>query len=395
MSIPDRARLLGRRVAGLVHSDCHPRPLKLTAAISAIAAAAALSVAAAVPAVAGTSAGTKTSTGTRTGLGIKAGTGTKAGTGAPLWLLAAQHGKYFGTALTLPNLSDPPLLNVADAQFDMVTPGNEMKWDTTEPANGTFNFGPGDQIVAYAHAHHMRVRGHNLVWQSQLPSWVSSLPLDQVKAAMEQHVTTEVSHYRGQVYSWDVVNEPLNGDGSFVGDVFYQAMGPSYIADALRTAHAADPRAKLYLNDYNIEGINAKSDAMYNLVKSLKEQGVPISGVGLESHFILGTVPSTMLANMRRFAALGVDVAVTELDDRIQLPATSADLAQQASDYATVVGDCLAVRRCVGVSQWGVGDADSWIPGFFTGYGAATMFDENYQPKPAFYATQQALRHQG
>jgi endo-1,4-beta-xylanase len=358
-----------------VHSDCHHRPLKLTAAISATAAAR--------DSAGTTSAGT-TSAGTTSA-------GAKTGAGAPLWLLAARHGKYFGTALTLPNLSDPPLLKVADAQFDMVTPGNEMKWDTTEPANGTFNFGPGDQIVAYAHAHHMRVRGHNLVWQSQLPSWVSSLPLDQVKAAMEQHITTEVSHYRGQVYSWDVVNEPLNGDGSFVNDVFYQAMGPSYIADALRTAHAADPRAKLYLNDYNIEGINAKSDAMYNLVKSFKEQGVPINGVGLESHFILGTVPSTMLANMQRFAALGVDVAVTELDDRIQLPATSADLAQQASDYATVVGDCLAVRRCVGVSQWGVGDADSWIPGFFTGYGAATMFDQNYQPKPAFYATQHAL----
>jgi endo-1,4-beta-xylanase len=314
------------------------------------------------------------------------------GTGAPLWLLAARHGKYFGTALTLPNLSDQPLLRVADRQFDMVTPGNEMKWDTTEPADGTFDFGPGDQIVGYAHAHHMVVRGHNLVWQSQLPAWVSSLPLDQVQAVMEQHIRTEVSHYRGQVYSWDVVNEPLNGDGSFVDDVFYQAMGPSYIADALRTAHAADPRARLYLNDYNIEGINAKSDAMYDLVKSLKEQGVPINGVGLESHFILGTVPSTMLANMRRFAALGVDVAVTELDDRIQLPATSADLAQQASDYATVVRDCLAVPRCVSISQWGIGDADSWIPGFFAGYGAATMFDENYQPKPAFYATQQVLR---
>ncbi len=313
------------------------------------------------------------------------------GTGPPLWLLAARHGKFFGTALTVPNLSDPALLTVADRQFDMVTPGNEMKWDTTEPADGTFNFGPGDQIVAYAHAHHMVVRGHNLVWQSQLPTWVSSLPLDQVKAVMEQHIRTEVSHYRGQVYSWDVVNEPLNADGSLVDDVFYQAMGPGYIADALRTAHAADPRARLYLNDYNIEGINPKSDAMYNLVKSLRQQGVPINGVGLESHFILGTVPSTMLANMRRFAALGVDVAVTELDDRIQLPATSADLAQQASDYATVVGDCLAVRRCVSISQWGIGDADSWIPGFFAGYGAATMFDENYQPKPAFYATQQVL----
>ncbi len=370
-------------------------------ALAATAAAAALSVVAALPAAAGTGTGISTGTGagisTGTGAGISTGTGagistgTGAGAGIPLWLLAATHGRYFGTALTLPNLSDPPLLKVADAQFDMVTPGNEMKWDTTEPSPGTFNFGPGDQIVAYAHAHHMRVRGHNLVWQSQLPSWVSSLPLDQVKAAMEQHISTEASHYRGQVYSWDVVNEPLNEDGSFVNDVFYQAMGPSYIADALRAAHAADPHAKLYLNDYNIEGINAKSDAMYNLVKSFKAQGVPINGVGLESHFILGTVPSTMLANMRRFAALGVDVAVTELDDRIQLPATSADLAQQASDYATVVRDCLAVRRCVGVSQWGVGDADSWIPGFFAGYGSATMFDQNYQPKPAFYATQRAL----
>src|ERR1017187_221092 len=130
---------------------------------------------------------------------------------------------------------------------------------------------------------------------------------------------------------------------------------------------------------------------MYNLVSSLKAQGVPIDGVGLESHFILGQVPSSMLANMQRFASLGVDVAVTELDDRIQLPATTANLNQQASDYATVVKDCLAVSRCVGVSQWGVGDADSWIPGTFSRYGAATMFDSNYQPKPAYTAAQQAL----
>ncbi|HUY48993.1 MAG TPA: endo-1,4-beta-xylanase [Streptosporangiaceae bacterium] len=168
-------------------------------------------------------------------------------------------------------------------------------------------------------------------------------------------------------------------------------MGSGYIADALRTAHAADPGARLYLNDYNIEGENAKSNAMYSLVKSLLAQGVPINGVGLESHFILGQVPATMLANMQRFAALGVDVAVTELDDRIQLPATSADLAQQATAYATLVKDCLAVSRCVGVSQWGVGDADSWIPGFFAGYGAATMFDQNYNPKPAYTAVQHAL----
>jgi endo-1,4-beta-xylanase len=321
--------------------------------------------------------------------GAAAGAASAAGT--PLRTLAEAKGRYFGTALTQGNLSNSTLTTLAAAQFDMVTPGNEMKWDTTEPSNGTFNFGPGDQIVAFAKAHNMRVRGHNLVWNSQLPSWVSSLPLSQVQSAMETHITTEVTHYKGQVYSWDVVNEPFNDDGTFRSDVFYQAMGQGYIADALRTAHAADPNAKLYLNDYNIEGENAKSNAMYSLAQSLLAQGAPLNGIGLESHFILGQVPSSMLANMQRFAALGLDVAVTELDDRIQLPASSANLQQQASDFASVVNDCLQVSRCVGVTQWGVGDADSWIPGAFPGFGAATMFDQNYQPKPAYTAVQNAL----
>ena len=314
-----------------------------------------------------------------------------AAAGTPLRTLAEAQGRYIGTEVTGSMPSNATIANLAGQQFDMVTPGNEMKWDTTEPSNGSFNLSPGDTIVSFAKAHNMRVRGHNLVWHSQLPSWVSSLPLSQVQSAMETHITTEVSHYRGEIYAWDVVNEPFNDDGSLRSDVFFQAMGQGYIADALRTAHAADPNAKLYLNDYNIEGENAKSNAMYNLVSSLKAQGVPIDGVGLESHFIVGQVPSSMLANMQRFAALGVDVAVTELDDRIQLPATTASLNQQASDYATVVKDCLAVSRCVGVSQWGVGDADSWIPGTFSGFGAATMFDSNYQPKPAYTAAQQAL----
>ncbi len=317
--------------------------------------------------------------------------GPAAAAGSPLRQLAEAKGIYFGTALTQGNLSNSTLTNVAGAQFDMVTPGNEMKWDTTEPSNGTFNFGPGDQIVAFAKAHNQRVRGHNLVWHSQLASWVTSLPLNQVQAAMETHITTEVTHYKGQLYAWDVVNEPFNEDGTLRQDVFFNAMGSGYIADALRTARAADPAAKLYLNDYNIEGENAKSNGMYNLVSSLKSQGVPIDGVGLESHFILGQVPSSMLANMQRFAALGVDVAVTELDDRIQLPASSANLTQQASDFSAVVRDCLAVSRCVGVTQWGVGDADSWIPGAFSGFGAATMYDQNYQPKPAYTAVQTAL----
>jgi endo-1,4-beta-xylanase len=305
--------------------------------------------------------------------------------------LSEAQSRYFGTALTQSNLSNSTLTNVAGTQFDMVTPGNEMKWDTTEPSRGSFNFGPGDQIVSFAQSHNDRIRGHNLVWHSQLAGWVSSLPLNQVQAAMENHITTEVTHYKGQLYAWDVVNEPFNEDGSLRADAFFNAMGSGYIADALRTARAADPAAKLYLNDFNIEGTGTKSNAMFNLVSSLKSQGVPIDGVGFESHFILGQVPSTLQANMQRFADLGLDVAITELDDRIQLPASSANLAQQATEFSNIVKACLAISRCPGVTQWGVGDADSWIPGFFSGFGAATMWDNNYQPKPAFNSVVTAL----
>ena len=307
--------------------------------------------------------------------------------------LAEAQGKYMGTELTGSMPSNATIASIAGTQFDMVTPGNEMKWDTTEPSNGSYNFAPGDTIVSFAQSHNMRVRGHNLVWHSQLPSWVSSLPTSQVKAAMEAHITTEVTHYKGKIYAWDVVNEPFNDDGSYRQDAFYNAFGggEQYIADAIRTAHTADPNAKLYINDYNIEGENTKSNAMYTLAQQLLAQGVPLGGIGLESHFILGQVPSSMQANMQRFAALGLDVAVTELDDRIQLPASSANLQQQATDYGNVVKDCLSVSRCVGVSQWGVGDADSWIPGTFSGFGAATMYDNNYQPKPAYNAVASAL----
>src|SRR5579884_3660124 len=169
---------------------------------------------------------------------------------------AEAQGRYFGTELTGSMPSNQTIASIAGTQFDMVTPGNEMKWDTTEPSNGSYNFSPGDGIVSFAQNHNTRVRGHNLVWHSQLPGWVSSLPLNQVQGAMEAHITTEVTHYKGKIYAWDVVNEPFNDDGSYRQDVFYNAFGggEQYIADAIKTAHAADPNAKLYINDYNIEG---------------------------------------------------------------------------------------------------------------------------------------------
>jgi endo-1,4-beta-xylanase len=274
----------------------------------------------------------------------------------------------------------------------MVTPTSEMKWDATEPGNGQFNFTSADAMVNYATANSERVRCNNLVWHSQLPAWVASgLAVSQVQATMENHITTEATHFKGKCYAWDVVNEPFNEDGTPRVDVFFNAMGIGYIADALKTARAADPAAKLYLNDFDIEGMNAKSNAMFSLAQSLLAQGAPLDGIGFESHFIVGGVPSDMRANMQRFANLGLDVAVTELDDRMAVPASTANLQQQATDFANVVKACLGVNRCVGVTASAVGDADSTIPLIYAGQGAATMFDTNYNPKPAFSAAQTAL----
>ncbi|GAA4892916.1 endo-1,4-beta-xylanase [Streptomyces coeruleoprunus] len=306
--------------------------------------------------------------------------------------LAAAHGIYYGTAVTASKLNGT-YATVAAQQFDSLTPGNEMKWGSVEPVRGDFRWSGADAVVDFAEAHGQKVRGHTLVWHSQLPSWVEngSWTADGLRAVVADHIATEAGRYKGRIDHWDVVNEPFNEDGTRRQSVFQRVLGDGYVAEAFRAARAADPAAKLYLNDYNVEGINAKSDAMYNLVRSLKAQGVPIDGVGLQAHLIVGQVPSTLRANIQRFADLGVDVAVTELDIRMTLPATDAKLAQQKADYKAVTQACLAVARCAGVTVWGFTDSDSWIPDFFEGQGAATPYDENYRPKPAYYGIAEAL----
>jgi endo-1,4-beta-xylanase len=307
---------------------------------------------------------------------------------------AAAHGRYFGVAYATAHAGDATYSSIAGSQFDMVTPENEMKWDTTEPSPGSFNFGPGDQVVAFAAAHNQRVRGHTLVWHSQLPSWMSSLSGAAAKTAMENHVTTEVTHYKGKIYAWDVVNEPFNEDGTYRQDVFYTAFGggQAYIAAALRAARAADPNAKLYLNDYNIEGAGAKADAMYTLAAALKQQGVPLDGIGFETHLAVQYgFPTTMQANLQRFADLGLDVAITELDVRMQLPEDATKGATQAAYYTNVINACKNVSRCVGWTVWGVSDNYSWIPGTFSGQGAALLWDTDEQQKPIYSTVLNAI----
>jgi endo-1,4-beta-xylanase len=210
---------------------------------------------------------------------------------------------------------------------------------------------------------------------------------------MNNHITTEMTHFKGEIWYWDVVNEAFNDDGTRRADVFQNEIGNAYIEDAFRTARAADPNAKLCYNDYNIEDMNsAKSQAVYAMVSDFKNRGVPIDCVGFQSHFIVGQVPADFQATLQKFANLGIDVQVTELDDRMPTPASQANLNQQATDYANVAKACLGVSRCNDITIWGVGEPDSWVPSTFSGQGQALLYDSNYQPKAAYTSFLNALQ---
>jgi endo-1,4-beta-xylanase len=308
--------------------------------------------------------------------------------------LAHRHGRYFGSATDNPELADSAYTKILGNEFDMITPGNGMKWESTEPQQGVFDWSKGDEIVNLARADHQKVRAHTLVWHSQLPAWLTSRgwTAAELRAVLKKHITAEVRHYRGKVYSWDVVNEAFNEDGTYRDTIWYKTLGPGYIADALRWAHEADPHAKLYLNDYNIEAVGPKSDAYYNLAKQLKAEHVPLDGIGLQAHLALQYgYPATIEDNLRRFSRLGLDTALTEVDVRMQLPATDDKLAEQATWYGDLTRACLAVRHCVGVTIWDFTDKYSWIPAVFSGEGAALPWDEQLRPKPAYQALRDAL----
>ncbi|KUO06382.1 non-reducing end alpha-L-arabinofuranosidase family hydrolase [Streptomyces sp. DSM 15324] len=267
---------------------------------------------------------------------------------------AAQSGRYFGAAVAAGRLGDGTYTRILDREFNSVTPENEMKWQTTEPSRGSFNFGPGDQIANRAASHGQRVRGHTLVWHSQLPGWVGSIrDANTLRSVMNNHITTLMNHYKGRIHSWDVVNEAFadGGSGQHRPSVFQNLLGDGFIEQAFRTARSADPAAKLCYNDYSIENwSDAKTQGVYRMVRDFKARGVPIDCVGFQAHFGTGGPPASFQSTLANFAALGVDVQITELD-----------IAQASpTAYANTVRACMNVARCNGITVWGIRDSDSW-----------------------------------
>ena len=285
---------------------------------------------------------------------VRGGGDAKPLPGHSLRALAKARGMEIGTAVRGDVLRrNRAYREVVAAQFSTVTPENELKWALIEPSRGEYDFDAADDVVRRAREAGQKVRGHTLVWHAQLPGWVRELGPRELRRALREHIREVVEHYAADVGVWDVVNEPIADSGRLRPSVFERRLGPGFIEDAFRTARTADPDAKLYLNELGAEGIGAMSNRLYSIVRDLKARGVPIDGVGFQVHTNLAGLPGDFVANMRRFRALGLDVAVTEADVALAVPPSAADLGRQASVYAQIVRACLTVR-CASLTFWGL-----------------------------------------
>ncbi|KAJ3054369.1 hypothetical protein HK097_001978 [Rhizophlyctis rosea] len=303
---------------------------------------------------------------------------------------AASKGKYVGT------ITDPAYINGSDRtyntialnEFNYVSAENSMKWDAIEPSNGGFSWNNADTVVNWAQQNNMKIRGHTLVWHSQLPSWVAngSWSKSTLTTVIQNHVRTVMTRYKGKIAQWDVVNEIFDESGGARSSVFSRVFGglDEFVTIAFNAARAADPSAILCINDYNLDYSGGKATGMVNLVKRLKANGVPIDCIGSQAHLMVGQVSSSFSSTLSSLCSAAGKCAITELDIRAKTPISSSGLSQQQTDYTTAVRACVNLSNCLGVTVWGITDSRSWIPQVFSGEGAALPWDGSYNKKPAY-----------
>ncbi len=280
--------------------------------------------------------------------------------------------------------------------FNLITTENALKFGPVHPDPDRYDFEAADRIVEFGLTHNLKIRGHTLIWHNQQPDWLiqNSWQRDELLNVLQNHITTVMERYKGKIAIWDVVNEAINDEGSFRETFWFRNLGKDYISRSFHMAHTADPEALLFYNDYGAEEMNKKSDAVYELIASLLQENVPIHGVGLQMHVDVENPPDpdSVAKNIKRLSDLGIRVQITEMDVRIPLPASRADLTKQGDIYRAMLDLCLDNPACTAYILWGFTDRYSWIPGFFDGYGKALIYDEMYNPKPAYDSLMSVFR---
>jgi endo-1,4-beta-xylanase len=306
---------------------------------------------------------------------------------------------YRGPAsLRCPWPYDPRYAQTFLRGFDRFTPENEFKMMYLEPQENRFDFSLADQVAQFARVNGKTIRGHTLLWSEELPWWLAHpllpWPGDWLASAMRTYITTVVGHFAtdfpGVVTEWDVVNEPLASNGTLAWTPWDRAIGPGYIAMALAAAHAADPAARLLINENGGETW-PKAEPLLALATKLKQAGAPLDGIGFESHTTPSTAPTLaqLLTLWRRYAQAGLTVEVTELD--VADDRGRDDPAAKEEVFRRYALACRLAGNCTGLTVWGVADRYSWL-------GPASdslLYGSDFTPKPAAGVVHEVLAGSG
>ena len=300
--------------------------------------------------------------------------------------LAEKRGLFIGGAVQAAFLEEPAYAEALAAQFNILTPEYQLKMCVVWPARDRFDFTASDAIVQFALDHKMRVRGHTLVWTECVPDWIlnGKFTVEEGKQLLHQYISSVVGRYKGKIQYWDVLNETLDRS-----PIWERLIGPDYAALAFQWAHEADPDALLFYNDYEIESVNPKSDRLYTLLKTWLAAGVPVQGVGFQSHFKNAVPVDSLAENIARFNALGLQVHMTEVDYPIT-PGDPQSAQTQIKVYADLLGVCLKAANCPVFVMWGVTDKYSFL-NTPDAPAEPLILDANFQPKPAYAALYQML----
>ncbi|UHG90685.1 endo-1,4-beta-xylanase [Spirosoma oryzicola] len=292
--------------------------------------------------------------------------------------------------------------SVIQENCNSITTENSAKMNRIQPKAGQFNWTDTDALVNFAKQSNMKVHGHTLIWHNAVPDWVTNFQGDSLawEKLMKTHIQTVVGHYKGKIKSWDVVNEAFEADGTLKKSIWYQHLGPDYIARCFQYAHEADPQALLFYNDNNSAYLPKRSDAVFAMLKNLKQRNIPINGVGLQMHITVSTPEAALSSVISQYASTGLLIHISELDIRMNpnlsttFVLTDAIKNAHALKYkaiAKIYKSIVTTGQQFGITTWNVGDNDSWLLTESKSEDHPLLFDKDYSRKLSFYGFMQGL----